>query len=246
MRHVFRSLTAMLFASILWAAPAVAQSVYGPGGLFINPTAKITPTGQFEPSTLVLTEHTPYADAPNGFHQSTWISSAVDYGVSPRLEVGAAIVTITNAPDAGDASVGGYAKYLLLGETVTRPALAVGATYLGGGQTGFREGFMALRKKIPHSPVTTHFGVQYADRVDGIDKHSFEPFLGVELKLLRNWSLSAEGRPRMNGENGQPLALTLVRSTPRGYQVAFTWANNGPSSTPQLGFGIGVALGSRR
>ena len=226
------------------AASVRAQSVYGPGGLFVNPTANMPPVGQVEPSTLVLTEQTPYSPT-SSYRQTTWISNAVDYGFSRRLEIGAASVLITNAPGFGNPSVGGYGKYLLVDEGVARPATAVGVTYLGAGQTGFREGFVALRKKVPASPFVAHAGVKYVDLEDGFAKHDFEPYAGAEIRLLRGWSLAAEGRPRLNFENGTPLALTLVHNSRSGYQVAFTWANNGPSRTPQFGFGVGLAIGSR-
>jgi hypothetical protein len=88
--------------------------------------------------------------------------------------------------------------------------------------------------------------VQYADEIDGISRHQFQPYAGVEVGLGRRLSFIAEGRPRMNAEFGTPLALTLSYQASRNWRFAVTWANNGLSDEPKFGFGAGFSLGSRR
>jgi hypothetical protein len=226
---------------VLWlAAPASAQSLYGPGGLFLHPTASTPPRGQFTPSFLFLPQHNPAADSTR-----IWLSSSLDYGLTDNLEIGGTFLKVTGWNR--DPSFGGFIKYRFLDETETIPALAVGFTGLGFGDVNTRIGFFAARKQFNRDgrfPVTLHLGVQYVDVVDGVEKDEFQPYAGVELGLTSRLSFIAEGRPRMTGEFGTPLALTLSYRVTRNWNFAVTWANNGLSDTPKFGFGAGFSLGT--
>jgi hypothetical protein len=233
---------AAVLLTLLLAAPSSAQSLYGPGGLFLHPTASVPPRGQFTPSVLVLPQHNPVAGATR-----VWVSGAVDYGLLDDLEIGVVALKVTNWDR--DPSFGGFAKYRFLRETAARPALAAGFTGLTGGDVNTRIGFLAAQKRFNPTgrfPVTGHLGVQYADVVDGVPKRQFQPFAGVELGLTSRLSFIAEGRPRMRGEFGTPLALTLAYQVTPAWRLAVTWANNGLSDRPMFGFGAGFSLGSRK
>src|SRR5437660_799606 len=73
-------------------ASARAQSLYGPGGLFLHPTADVPPKGQLTAGALGLAQRfTLIAEArPRGqsdFKTSTALSLAYQYGTGNRLVI---------------------------------------------------------------------------------------------------------------------------------------------------------------
>src|SRR4051794_16908449 len=118
---------AQLLLAVLLAAPAGAQSLYGPGGLFLHPSAALPQKGKLTPGFLILPQHN-----PDAHEDRTWFSGSLDYGLTDRLEIGATYLKIS---DWGrSASAGGFVKYGLLTETERRPAVAIGYTQLGFGE----------------------------------------------------------------------------------------------------------------
>src|SRR5947207_12191349 len=93
--------------------PAGAQSLYGPGGLFLHPAASLPAKGTLTPAVLLLPQHNPFTGVTR-----TWISASLDYGATDDLEVGVLALKIT----AGEAepSEGGFAKYRLVRESRNR------------------------------------------------------------------------------------------------------------------------------
>jgi hypothetical protein len=222
-------------------APASAQSLYGPEGLFLHPTASVPPAGRLTPGFLVLPQYNPEVKETR-----TWLSGFLDYGVTDDLEIGFAAVKVFDWER--DASFGGFAKYRLVRETTTRPAFAVGFTGLGGGDVDTRIAFAAARKQFgigQNRFLVVHAGVQYVVLVDGNERDEFEPFAGVELGLTTRLSFIVEGRPRQRHDFGTPLALTLAYRVSDRWRLAVSWANNGLSDQPMFGFGAGLSLGSR-
>ena len=229
-----------LAASI--AAPAKAQSLYGPGGLFLHPTADVPPKGKLTPGFLLLPQHDPVANDTR-----TWITGSLDYGLTDDLEVGLSFVKVTGWDR--DPSFGGFFKYRLLRETERGPALAVGFTGLTAGDVNTQAAFLALRKQLGNlhgRPIVGHIGAQYVAEEDGQSRHEFRPYGGIEFGLSSRLSFIAEARPRGNREFGTPLALTLAYQATERMRFAVTWANNGLSDTPRFGFGAGYSLGARR
>jgi len=236
-----RFLSALAGLILLAAAPAGAQSLYGPEGLFLHPTASLPPKGRLTPGFLLLPQYNPDVKQTR-----TWLSGFIDYGVTDDLEVGFAAVKVFNWER--DASFGGFAKYRLVREGATMPAVAVGFTGLGGGDVDTRIGFLAARKQFGIGKgrhIVVHAGVQYVDFVDGNPRDEFEPFAGLELGLTSRLSFIAEGRPRQTHDFGTPLALSLAYRVSDRWRLAVSWANNGLSSHPMWGFGAGLSLGSR-
>ena len=234
---------AVILGALLLATgvPASAQTLYGPGGLFLHPTATVPEQGQLTPAILVLPQHDPMAKTTR-----TWLSTSVDYGLTKDVEVGATFLKVS-AWDR-DPSAGGYIKYRFLHEAANRPAAAIGFTQLGGGDVNARVGFFALRKQLSQGkhPVTGHAGVLWVDEVDSIKHHRWEPYVGMELGLASRLSLLAEVRNRTEHYLGTPLGLSLVYQPTKNWKLALTWANSGHSDRPMFGFGAGISLGSRR
>lgn len=226
---------------LLCAGPAGAQSLYGPGGLFLHPTATLPPKGRLTPGLLVLPQHNPEARATR-----TWLSGSLDYGLTDDIEIGFTAVKVTNWDR--DPSFGGFVKYRFLKEGILRPAVAVGYTQLGFGDVNTRTAFLAARKQISVGKrrlIVFHVGVQYAEEIDGVERDEFQPYAGIELGLTSRLSFIVEGRPRGNRDFGTPLALTLAYRVSDRWRLAVTWANNGLSDEPKFGFGAGLSLGSR-
>lgn len=237
-----RSLTLLAGTLLLLsAAPAGAQSLYGPGGLFLHPTASFPEKGRLTPAILVLPQYNPQVRKTR-----TWLSGSLDYGVTDDLEVGAVVMKVANWDR--DPSAGGFFKYRLLRERPDRPAVAVGFTQLGFGDVNTRSAFLAARKEFAVGKrrlIVLHAGVQYADEIDGLSRHEFQPYAGLELGITSRLTFIVEGRPRGNREFGTPLALTLSYKVSDNWRLAVTWANNGLSDEPKFGFGAGLSLGSR-
>src|SRR6187402_1604257 len=75
-------------------ASAQAQSLYGPGGLFLHPTADIPPKGQATLGAIVLPQKIPPTD---GLHtHPTWGTISLDYGLTEDIEIGATNLMITD------------------------------------------------------------------------------------------------------------------------------------------------------
>jgi hypothetical protein len=230
------------------AGAASAQSLYGPGGLFLLPTAAVPEQGRVTPALLVLPQHNPEAHSTR-----TWESVSVDYGATDDLEIGATYLKVAGWDR--NASAGGYAKYRFLrAERDGRPQgagldAAAGFTVLGGGDVDAQVGFLALRRPVQLAAdrsLVGHLGVEYLGTLDGISRHEWQPYAGVELGLVPRLVLAGEARPRGRGDFETPFALTLVYRYGAANRLALTWANNGLSDHPMFGFGAGLTIGGRR
>jgi len=224
-------------------AGAQAQSLYGPGGLFLHPTADIPPRGQATLGAIVLPQKIPPTD---GLHtHPTWGTISLDYGLTEDIEIGATNLMITDFSP----SWGGFFKYRFLREDKSRPAMAAGFTYTGSGGCDTRAGFVAARKQLTQNsshPIIGHIGLQYIDILAGLDYDQFEPYGGFEYGLAPRWIVIAEARPRGKGDFKVSTALSLSYSYGKGNRLVATWANTGQSTQPRIGFGVGFTIGTRR
>jgi hypothetical protein len=241
-----RRITIALLWMVLLGCPvagARAQSLYGPGGLFLNPTADVPPKGQLTPALLVLPQRIP---STPGLHEfPTWVSGSLDYGVANDVEIGFTSLAITDF----ETSYGGSFKYRFLHESANRPAMAAGFAITGFGGSDTQEGFVALRKQLnkgERHPIIGHVGLQYISMSAGLDYHQFLPYGGVEYGLARRFTLIGEVRPRGRGDFKTSTALSLSYQYGRGGRVVLTWANTGQSTQPMFGFGVGYGIGGRR
>jgi hypothetical protein len=234
---------AVLCLSLAAAAPASAQSLYGPGGLFLHPSASLPEPGRLTPAILVLPQRNPTSDAVR-----TWFSTSLDYGVTKQIEIGLTYLEVFNWKDR--ASFGGYMKFKLLEESDGRPAIAAGFSQLAFGDFDASLVFLAGQKELfsirDRFPVTAHLGGMYVDELDGIARSAFVPYGGVEIGLNDYFSFIAEGRTKMKGDESTPWGLTVVYKPNEDWKFALTWSNTGQSGSPRFGFGAGLALGARR
>jgi hypothetical protein len=242
MRHVAVTLLCMA----LLGSPATvvnAQSLYGPGGLFLHPTADVPEKGQVTVGVIALPQH---IHPTAGLHTNpTWISGTVDYGLNDNIEVGFTSLGITHF----DPSFGGYFKYRFRRESSRMPAMAVGFTFSGFGECDGRAGFLALRKQLSTNdrhPIVGHVGLQYINVLGGLPYNQFLPHAGVEVGVARRLTFIAEARPRGKGDIKTSTALSLSYQYGKGNRLVVTWANTGQSVQPRFGVGVGYLIGTRR
>jgi hypothetical protein len=240
-----RAILTLFCLGLLGAAitAAQAQSLYGPGGLFLHPTADIPPKGQVTLGAIVLPQRIPPTP---GFHTTpTWGTISLDYGLSEDLEVGATNLMITDFSP----SWGGFLKYRFLRENGSQPALAAGFTYTGFGGCDTRSAFVAARKQLTKNgshPIVGHLGVEYIDELAGLPYSQFQPYGGVEIGLAPRWILIAEARPRGKSDFKVSTGLSVSYQYGKGNRLVATWSNTGQSTQPRFGFGVGFTIGTRR
>lgn len=231
----------VLFGAV--ATAGQAQSLYGPGGLFLHPTADVPPKGQATLGAIVLTQKIP---ATPGLHTiPTWGSISLDYGLSEDIEIGATNLMITDFSP----SWGGFFKYRFLREDAGKPAMAAGFTYTGFGGCDSRAAFIAARKQLSKDakhPIVGHLGVQYIDVLAGLEYDQFHPYGGFEIGLAPRWILIAEARSRGKGDFKVSTGLSLSYQYGKGNRLVATWSNTGQSTQPRFGFGVGFTIGTRR
>lgn len=110
-----------------------AQSAYGPGGLFMIPSATVSAKGAVGLGMMggiqdmwVAAKGGKYVRAHD--HGHFWLSNAVAYGLSEKTEIGVTNILLRN--DNARPTWGGFAKYQLRPESGKMPALAVSGVWL--------------------------------------------------------------------------------------------------------------------
>jgi hypothetical protein len=234
----------------LITASASAQSIYGPGGLLLNPTADFAPKGRLSPAVLWI----PSRDTAG--QKNNLYSVGANYAATDRLEIGATYLKTAPGRGWGQPSIGGSVKYKLVGSGVGwKPDVAVGASVLGGGDLNARTAFLAARfTPLPKSkyPLHLHTGVLYADELYGTTRHDAALFFGADIALTPNLIAFAEYRQKLKAEDGgepdikAPNAIGVVLMPSDDYKVVLAYANNGQSTNNKLAIGVGFTLGSRR
>jgi hypothetical protein len=245
----------MLAVTLAGGRVTQAQSIYGPGGLFLNPTADSPAKGQLNPAFLLIPQ-----DGPGVIGgRRTLTSYTLDYGVSDRLEAGITYLKVNPGTDEfKHGSTGGFVKYKLVeGRTGGRPDVAIGASLVGGGDVDARTAFVALRytpRQAQNSrhPVHLHAGLYYADKLYDIDRNDVVPYAGLDVRITKNVTGFAEIRAKMDGEPSvlsdvkPPSAVGVVWQPGKNFKIAVAYANNGQSDHNKWSFGVGYALGFRR
>jgi hypothetical protein len=253
MRQTARFALLAAAASLMLAGGARAQSIYGPGGLFLNPTADFPARGQITPSVLVI----PQASGPSALGgKRTWYSYSLDYGVTERIEIG--VTHLKVAPGGTgfkDGSTGGSVKYKLVeGRPGNRPDVAIGAGFLTGGDVNASVQFVALRftpKGMAKHPMHLHLGAFYANVLNQFQRRNLVPYAGVDYQLSDSLILFGEmrarsTRPEAAADVKPPSAIGLVWQPSSAIKVALAYANNGWSDSHKLAFGVGYRIGIRR
>jgi hypothetical protein len=227
------------------AATARAQSIYGPGGLLLNPTADVPKVGQLTPAILFVPQK---SRALGGLRN--WTSVTLDYGAAERWEVGATFLKASGFPGGRDPSFGGFAKYQVLPGTGRGPAVAVGGGVLTGGDSNAQTAFIALRQNLTSPdaahPLRLHVGGFYANELSGVDRDHIVPYGGLEYILSRRANAFVEWRGKMPTDVDAAVSVGVLLKPAADYRLALAMANNAWGDGLRFSFGVGYAIGIRR
>lgn len=218
--------------------PGAAQTAYGPGGLFIHPTAFVRPSGAATLNISWFEQKLP------GSPTASWLPVSLTAGVGGRAEVGAIYVNRLDL-SSGGSSGGVFAKVQLMPDSANRPAVALAASYLGGGiQLSSVSAVASHRFGEGTRSITGHFGAQWARRADiPVSRDDTGLFAGVEIPLSRRLSLVGEYGTRFDFDYKERSALGLVWRGARGYQIGVGAVNVGRSRDQRFFVGVGFPLG---
>ena len=242
----------------LSVAPAQA-SIYGPGGLLINPTADMPEKGALSPSALGMKQ-----DGPGALGgRRTVTSYGLTYGLSDNIELGVNHLRLNPTSGAkADPSNGASLKWRFLrGKVDGRPDVVLGGNFLSGGDLDGQTAFLAARfaTKISDGEATRrntanlHLGLMYANDLWGFRRRELVPYAGVDIPLAKRLRAFAEIRQRMGIDAGAvgtpdiraPHAAGLVWEPTGGLKIFLGVANNGQSRSTGPSIGIGYTVGVR-
>jgi hypothetical protein len=232
---------------------AWGQSLYGPGGLFLFPTANFPARGEASSAIIAI----PQESARLGGRR-TWVSTSLAYGLSDRWEVTLTRVKVNpgRSPFV-DGSNGGSAKYRLAkGVPGGRPDVAVGAGFLAGGDAGTQVGFLALRfspeRELPGRTAHLHVGLFYANELSGVKRDDVAPYGGLDVSVTRNVIAFAEARAAMGSQSAGVAELRPARAfgllwrPARNIRLVLAMANDGLGTGFKPSVGAGYNIGIRR
>lgn len=243
------SFVTVLAGLVVASVPAAAQSIYGPGGLFLNPTADFAPKGQLSPAALYIPTNEPD-------RKTSLYSLGADYAISDKVEGGITYIKLAPGGDQPHGSFGGSLKFKLRQGRGWDPTLAAGGSYLGGGSLNARTAFFAAKFAPdfapPKHPVFLHAGLLYADQLWGAKRKDLVPYVGATVELTRGVTAFGEWRERMKaydpspGDIRAPQAFGVILAPSEDYKLVLAYANNGQSTDDKFSVGVGFTLGSRR
>lgn len=259
--HFWRVAYGVIFLSCVIAllnAP-VQASIYGPGGLLINPTADMPEKGSIAPSALGMKQ-----DGPGALGgRRTVANYGLTYGLSDNIELGINHLRLNPTGGAkADPSNGASLKVRVLrGKVDGCPDVVVGGNFLSGGDLDGQTAFLAARfaTKINDGEATRsntanlHVGLMYANDLWGLRRRDLVPYAGVDIPLAKRLRAFAEIRQRMgiDGAIGTPdvrapRAAGLVWEPSGGLKIFLGVANNGQSRSTGPSIGIGYTINTRR
>jgi len=244
---------------------AGAQSAYGPGGLFMIPSAYTSPEGQ---ANLGMMGSKEGMWAPHGPHEHLWLSTAVAYGATDRLQVGFTQIAFRDAN--AKPTWGAFAKYQLRPESGNRPAIAVSGVWLPVWHWRTEAVSLSASKTIRLSDTASahiHVGALHTRWFQGIktDHHPYAPteghpdspfydksrpivrqvpFVGVDVGVGKWVKLTAEGRTRLISDHPDaiPAKVGIIFTLPGNGRLGFAWGSSGLDSENSLTIGVGYNI----
>ncbi len=235
---------------MLWLAAAcalpgktAAQTLYGPSGLFIHPTA-------FTPQRGALTFSASwFSQQVSGQRRTEWVPLGLSYGITDRLEAGALYMDRLAVSGRRRGSFGGFVRQQLLEDTANHPAVALTGSYLGSDVLLASLAAVASHhfRQSGRTVWTGHAGLQWAWRGDGVPpSDSVGVFLGAEVPFGQGFSLLGEYGTRFSFDNKARSAIGFMWHGRRDFSVAVGFVNVGRSSDNRFFVGVGVPLGGNK
>jgi hypothetical protein len=239
-----RIVALLVFSLFLFGSTrATCQTAYGPGGLFIHPSAFIR-----KPGSTSLNVSWFEQKARKARHNS-WLPISLAHGLNDRTEVGVLYVHRFDNKNV-ESSGGVFAKYQLMPDSDHSPAIAIAGSYLGGGMQLSSASLVASHKFGPKDDwrgLIGHVGVQWARRADAArTRDDADPFIGLEAPLSPRVSLVGEFGTRFVFDYKERSSIGLVYRGDNGYQIGVGAVNIGRSSRNDFFIGVGFPLGGNR
>ena len=231
---------AVIVGTFFYIDSCLAQTSYGNVGLFVHPTAEISPDQK-------LRVNLSYLNVPSSSinREGHWIPFNLNFSLNRRAEIGATYITRISGGKARG-SEGLFAKYLLLEETHTRPAIAITGNFLSG-DLRLNSVSLAASKSVfrrDRKLFIFHSGIQYVGwRDSDEDTSGICGYVGANIPLSRQFSLQGELGTRLAFDNGATSSIGVLYTGDHGFKIGTGFANNGRSKNGGFFFGIRIPLG---
>lgn len=262
---------AYLLAALLCApGTLLAQSAYGPGGLFLIPSA-LTP----EAGAVGLGSMAGYQDmwALPGPHRHLLVSTNVAYSTSDRLQVGMTNIVmrdVTHSP-----SWGPFAKLRLADETKRGPALAISGVWIPNGHWRTEAVSLSATKSFSLAESIAghvHVGATHARWLNGMNTnwHPYDPrdpeavltsdqgryfdpdrvivrqapFAGIDIGFGKYVKVTAEARYRVITDHPDSLPgfVGIVFAPHPLARLGFAMGSDGLGADPEFKIGVGYNI----
>jgi hypothetical protein len=182
-----RQRLAVLILLLSLVCAANAQTLYGPGGLIINPTAYNDKAGMMEVNASYFTRQ------PSGSPTVEFFPVSFTYAFTDRFELGALYVGQRIHSSTFDRG-GLFFKQALLPETSTQPALALVGTSLTG--QGTTSTLTLIGSKTLPSGTRLHLGARAMNR--SVDSRLDGNLIGgLDFGIAKNYRFIMEGDTRL-------------------------------------------------
>jgi hypothetical protein len=239
MRTIITTLSVII--TFYFCITAEAQSVYGPGGLFVHPTAYVPRQGDLKWS-LMGRQQDMTNDPHVRNHEHNVGILGLDYGLSERTEIGFSFTHIRGDIHASP-TYGLFAKHVLTKETDTKPQIALGYIWLPNSHWRTQFGFAVASKLLTPSdskrPVQGHLGILHATHLNHFRTSDFAAYAGVGVGLFRNLKLVGEARTKTSADRGLPSSIGVVYTFNRRMNLAIGFVNDGAGRKNLFSIGAG-------
>ncbi len=222
------------------ATSAGAQTIYGPGGLFIHPTAFTARRGATGLNVSWFTQE------PKVGPKTEWLPVALTHAFTSQDEAGALYVD-RRSPSGHTSSGGAFYKHQFLPDTDSRPAFALSASYIGGNIQLSSVSGIASHRLAPSGKngITLHLGAQWVRRADiPVTQDDLSAFVGAELPLSHGLRLVGDVGTRLKFDRSATSGAGLVWSSPRGLNLGVGYVNAGRGDNNRFFIGIGYPIGA--
>lgn len=215
-----------------------AQTVYGPGGLFVHASAFVPPAHTFRLNVSYF-----QIDEP-GEPLSHWIPISATYSLSVRAEVGGIFLDRIDH-DRARSSGGLYGKFQIVPDAQHHPAAAIVGNFIAGDVRQSSVTF-ALSHQFQHndrSLLTLHGGLQWARRNDlPRSSDGFSGYVGANVPLGREFQLTGELGTRFSFDRAATSAIGVQWTARGGATVGVGYVNIGRARNNGFFVGVGYPL----
>ena len=216
--------------------PSHGQTFYGPGGLFVHPSA-------FTPKAGEVGLHVSWGRQRLGANDAEYQPTSIAGGVTDRFALGA--MTIYHREDGLKTHVHGgvFGKYQFLRPGGNRPALAIAGGYRHQDhlETNLAGVLSHHFRRDGRAVLTGHAGIKYGRTPHG--EEGAAGFLGMEVPVADRVKLVGEISSRFSFEPSAASGVGVMWAAGSGVSVGVGWVNTGRSDDNRFFIGVGYPLG---